>query len=331
MDACHDLPVLKRKRCVPSSYDRGYRCEAGKCGRQLPPVATHLDCFSLHAFKPAHIRDSPKASTHDPSDHTPEARAEWRQSIAMNFAHLTSIQGVARRKAKVEARLSSCGMEYHLDTTMGTRRIGNLMLITDCVTDIRHNTTQIPAYCCTYPIMVPPTKDCIVVKHASKQFSITPDAVLPVVKCEVEATAAATGSCLFVTREQLDISGEAALPLSTYTCISATFLKLLARWRCCATETTMDPCLLTCRNHSCFRHNRRLPIPHAPHNSSGQTSFKESCLTHSITAVVGGKMILFRYNDTLPLHSNQPLVHAHHGRRYTNLTSSLLCRVHTRS
>lgn len=65
-------------------------------------------------------------------------------------------------------------------------------------------------------MMVPPIKDCIVVKHASIQFSITPDAVLPVVKCEVEATAAATGNCLFVTRERLGVSGEPATPLSIH-------------------------------------------------------------------------------------------------------------------
>lgn len=39
---------------------------------------------------------------------------------------------------------------------------------------------------------LPATKDCIVLKAPSMQFSITPDAVLPVVKCEVEATAAVT-------------------------------------------------------------------------------------------------------------------------------------------
>jgi len=41
-------------------------------------------------------------------------------------------------------------------------------------------------------MIVPPMKDCTVVMVPSRQFSRKPDGVLPVVRCEVEATAAAT-------------------------------------------------------------------------------------------------------------------------------------------
>lgn len=46
----------------------------------------------------------------------------------------------------------------------------------------------------SYPVMVPPTNEPKVFKHASMQFSNTPDAVLPVARCDGDgATAAATG------------------------------------------------------------------------------------------------------------------------------------------